>query len=515
MTLVARHVSLVLALLAVVGAGRASAQPSVKIPVDAGWATPLSPDAGDPRKLLDEQDTAGDLAGGARPHVTSNWGVTGGARPISAQIDLQRPHVITQVWMYDFNGTLPLGDAGYQVIANLNDGGTTVLAEDWLGAYQTWKQWSHNPGVTARFLTVKNPASTVGMPELVFYGYPVNLAPTMVAVSNGSTQSGTALVVPLSAADPERDPVAFSFVGTQPASILVATTNNGVASGTAAGTVTIGASTPVGTYPITVRASATGGSADRSFTVQVIAPPPVDAGTPTDGGTGTQTAIPTGLIPGSTWQTHLGYQEYVPAGYNAGDPSVKYPIVFFFHGYGGRGTGTVTELAKLTNASANIAPPRMLATGALQPMLPEKAIVLSPQTNDPYWYGHASAAFIKFALTKYASKVNPSKIYLTGLSLGGGGVWDSGNDLPGSVANIVYVRQQIAALLAVCGQSAITNENDPAKHYRQLRGIPVWAHHGTLDPNTSSTVPYARTVFKMKQLALFGSSEVNPETNRP
>src|SRR5215212_4699608 len=39
-----------------------------------------------------------------------------------------------------------------------------------------------------------------------------------------------------------------------------------------------------------------------------------------------------------------GLLEYVPASYNAqGNSLKKYPVIIFFHGYGSRGTGTVTE----------------------------------------------------------------------------------------------------------------------------------------------------------------------------
>jgi Bacterial Ig domain len=113
---------------------------------------------------------------------------------------------------------------------------------------------------------------------------------------------------------------------------------------------------------------------------------------------------------------------WLPANYAA--TSRTYPLIIFLHGSGETGT-TVTDLNRLLNHSL----PRRIADGwnpvAVNPKtgIQDSFIVVSPQA--PTWsYSYSDLKFILPAiLAKY--RVNTDRIYLTGLSAGGGGVFST------------------------------------------------------------------------------------------
>src|SRR4051794_15740152 len=79
----------------------------------------------------------------------------------------------------------------------------------------------------------------------------------------------------------------------------------------------------------------------------------------------------------------VGYLEYLPAGYSTS--SSLYPAIIFLHGSGERGTGTATDLAKVTNQGI----PKLIKNGSTMCFTvsgkTECFIVLSPQTNAWGW----------------------------------------------------------------------------------------------------------------------------------
>jgi hypothetical protein len=171
-----------------------------------------------------------------------------------------------------------------------------------------------------------------------------------------------------------------------------------------------------------------------------------------------------------------GYYEYLPSGYSVGNN--KYPIIIFVHGRGELGDGSQGQLSKvLANGtpmqiSQGVFPESFTVKG-----LSYKFIVLSPQfTIWPYPYDINN--IINYAIKNY--RVDTSRIYLTGLSMGGGVVWEyPGEDL--SYAN------RIAAIVPISGAAWPANfrcENIAAGN------VAVWATHNDQDP----TVPSSYTV---------------------
>src|SRR4051794_14306162 len=120
-----------------------------------------------------------------------------------------------------------------------------------------------------------------------------------------------------------------------------------------------------------------------------------------------------------------GFYEYLPQGY---DPlgSTLYPLIIASHGVGERGNGN-TELDRLILPQKGLA---SLLSATYNTTFPTsftvngstfKFIILCPQyiDNGNTWPSTQSIEdIITYAQTNY--KVNPNRIYLTGLSMGGG-----------------------------------------------------------------------------------------------
>ena len=161
--------------------------------------------------------------------------------------------------------------------------------------------------------------------------------------------------------------------------------------------------------------------------------------------------------------SQIGYYEYLPPDYNSN--SNNYPVVIFFHGMGERGNGT-TDLPTV----AYNGPPKYVVAGFKFPF-----ILISPQLKSnfgfwPVWYMDEVVEHVRSYL-----RIDPSRIYITGLSLGGGGAWEYTQNFP----------QKVAALAPICGGY---NSTSWACTYRQ-NNIPIWAFHGDGD----TVVPISRT----------------------
>jgi predicted peptidase len=61
--------------------------------------------------------------------------------------------------------------------------------------------------------------------------------------------------------------------------------------------------------------------------------------------------------------------------------------------------------------------------------------------------------------------IDPDRVYLTGLSMGGYGTWDLAERMP----------KRFAAAVPICGGGDDTKAN-------RLVGLPLWAWHGDADP---------------------------------
>ncbi|HMH22413.1 MAG TPA: T9SS type A sorting domain-containing protein [Puia sp.] len=169
----------------------------------------------------------------------------------------------------------------------------------------------------------------------------------------------------------------------------------------------------------------------------------------------------------STSSNSGGFYEFLPPGYNTG--SQTYPLMIFLHGAGELGNGGSQLSLVLANG-----PPKLLHAKTLPGSFTVNGqtfsfIVLAPQFRDMAQPNEVDA-LITYAVQHY--RVNADRIYLTGLSLGGGSAWYY------PALNDTYCKR-IAALLPVCGDGVI----DPGDGQRYATNhLPVYATHNSGDP---------------------------------
>lgn len=145
----------------------------------------------------------------------------------------------------------------------------------------------------------------------------------------------------------------------------------------------------------------------------------------------------------------LNYLLSLPEGYDK-DPAKKWPLVIFLHGAGERGSDI--EKVKIHG------PPMLVENGKKFPF-----ILISPQcSTDSWWSYEPLMGLIEDAETRY--RVDPKRIILTGLSMGGYGTWELGSRHP----------EKFAALVPLCGGGI-------PYMTRKIKDTPVWVFHGAKD----------------------------------
>ncbi len=164
-----------------------------------------------------------------------------------------------------------------------------------------------------------------------------------------------------------------------------------------------------------------------------------------------------------------GFYEYLPLGYNdPGNSTKKWPVMLFIHGVGELGNGT-TQLANITGVGL----PYLITQGAFPKTFTvggqtHSFIVIAPQFKA--WPTVADVeGFLTYIQANY--RVDVSRIYLTGLSMGGGVVWDY-------ASSSTTASGKLAAIVPICGASA------PASYKCQAMAntnLPVLATHNNDD----------------------------------
>jgi predicted peptidase len=150
---------------------------------------------------------------------------------------------------------------------------------------------------------------------------------------------------------------------------------------------------------------------------------------------------------GTSMTREIKYLLYTPSDYDGAKP---FPLLIFLHGMGERGDDL--DLVKKHG------PPKEIEGGRELPF-----IVASPQTRlGDQW----SSSTVVWLVDDLKSKLNidSDRVYLTGLSMGGYGTWETAIKHP----------DLFAAIVPICGRG------DPSRA-DAIKSIPTWIFHGAKD----------------------------------
>ena len=161
-----------------------------------------------------------------------------------------------------------------------------------------------------------------------------------------------------------------------------------------------------------------------------------------------------------------GYNLYIPN--SCADHSTPCPLIVFLQG----GLGVGGEVSAIFNWEL---PKKMKATTQLNNELDSLRmntfIYIMPHISTGQFYQNEAAIQQVIQEVSQQYSVDTSRIYLTGLSRGGHGVWGLASRLPG----------QFAAIAPICGSPRGIN------NYKALAGIPIWTSHNAGDGVVQST----------------------------
>lgn len=171
----------------------------------------------------------------------------------------------------------------------------------------------------------------------------------------------------------------------------------------------------------------------------------------------------------------LAYRLFKPVKMDAGQ---RYPVILFLHGAGERGDNNEAQLMHGL---------RVFSSPEMQAKHP--AFILVPQCPAGRKWSDVDWSLLKSALPEKPSAsmqlamqaldslvstlpIDPKRIYIAGISMGGYGTWDAATRWP----------EKFAAAVPVCGGG------DDLKAAR-LKNLPVWCFHGDKD----TVVPVVRS----------------------
>jgi predicted peptidase len=164
----------------------------------------------------------------------------------------------------------------------------------------------------------------------------------------------------------------------------------------------------------------------------------------------------------------LPYRLYVPLDYVQ---SRRYPLLLMLHGSGEKGTDNRKQLANGVLAFCEPELQRKQSAFVVYPQCPDNARwVEAPWAEGRYDLtqvpisGALSAALELLSAMEQEFTIDPGRLLVGGLSMGGYGTWDA----------IVRYPDRFAGALPICGGG------DPAQA-AAARRVPVWAFHGADD----------------------------------
>lgn len=152
---------------------------------------------------------------------------------------------------------------------------------------------------------------------------------------------------------------------------------------------------------------------------------------------------------------YYNYILYLPEGYDPEDTEKKWPVIYFFHGYGKQGDNLDVLLPE--------GPTRYINKGGKL-----DAILIAPQCpGNSHWADTNDEVeklihFVPEMSEKY--NIDTDRMYLTGLSMGGRCTWKLALAMPDT----------FAAIAVVCGRTDTYT-------FDTIQDMPIWMFHGTAD----------------------------------
>jgi predicted peptidase len=148
---------------------------------------------------------------------------------------------------------------------------------------------------------------------------------------------------------------------------------------------------------------------------------------------------------------------------NVPDGEGQFPLLIFLHGIAETGTNLANVM--------KYGPLKQLKDGI---NIGEPKIIVHPQNQTGQWMVSEIDDILEYC--KKTFPVDPNRIYLMGVSLGGLGVW--------TYAQSPEHVKKLAAIVPICGGG-----NDPSKaHVLVNEGIPGWAAHAKNDERVAYNV---------------------------
>nr|WP_295865987.1 PKD domain-containing protein [uncultured Chitinophaga sp.] len=184
------------------------------------------------------------------------------------------------------------------------------------------------------------------------------------------------------------------------------------------------------------------------------------------------------MLPAQTVNNVAGYLEALPQGYNSNTD--KYPLIIFCHGVGElQYDASNPNTPRSISGVANNGIPRLIRDGKFPATFGVNGQRFSFIVISPFfirWPGsddvHKLLAYLQ---TKY--RIDPNRIYVTGLSMGGGVTW-------GVVSENSTKAKQYAAAAVVCGSYNV-NDRPELPSVIAANHTPVWAFHNKIDPTVN------------------------------
>ena len=173
----------------------------------------------------------------------------------------------------------------------------------------------------------------------------------------------------------------------------------------------------------------------------------------------------------------MEYRLYDPS--DNGYEAESYPLVLFLHGEDAVGDDNEAQLT--ANRGATLWTEEGLAQQ-------NPVYVLAPQCQDGDWTTEENVALVKQALDDVIAEnnVDPDRIYVQGMSIGGTGTWKMLLEYP----------DVFAAGIPICGQIPEEYYENPDV-FKSLVNMPIWAFH-TADDDVIPAEETAKAVQALK-----------------